>query len=82
MAEQRINQHLALEMTMQEVLGSLEELALDFGFSDGEACFEILAIEAPVETNNPPPPPSSAHMRSPLMTAAHSLTQQKQRNVA
>ena len=45
MAEQRINQHLALEMTMQEVLGNLEELSLDFGYSDGEDCFEILAIE-------------------------------------
>ncbi len=45
MAEQRINQHLALEMTMQEVLGNLEELSLDFGFSDGEDCFEIVAIE-------------------------------------
>ncbi len=45
MAEQRINQHLALEMTMQEVLGNLEELSLDFGYSDGEDCFEIVAIE-------------------------------------
>jgi len=45
MSEQHVNQHLALEMTMQEVLGNLEELALDFGYSDGEDCFEILAIE-------------------------------------
>ncbi len=45
MAEQRLNQHLALEMTMQDVLGNLEELALDFGYSDGEDCFEILAVE-------------------------------------
>lgn len=82
MAEQRINQHLALEITMQEVLGSLEELALDFGFSDGEACFEILAIEAPVETSTPPASPFSGHIRSPLMAAALPLNQQKQRNVA
>jgi hypothetical protein len=45
MAAQQLNRHLALEMTMQDVLGNLEELALDFGYSDGEDCFEILAVE-------------------------------------
>jgi len=46
MAQPQLNQHLALEMAMQDVMDNMEELALDFGFADGESCFEILAVEA------------------------------------
>jgi hypothetical protein len=66
MADQQINQHLALEMTMQDVLGNMEELALDFGFSGGAECFEILAIE-PAEPPSPTAAPSSGpRLRSPF----------------
>jgi hypothetical protein len=46
MRDTPLNQQLALEMAMQDVMDNMEELALDFGFAGGEACFEILAIEA------------------------------------
>ena len=45
MTQYTINEKLALEMAMQDVLGNMEEMALDFGYGFGEACFEILAIE-------------------------------------
>lgn len=80
MAEHHINQKLALEMTMQEVLGNLEELSLDFGYSDGENCFEILAIEAPDTPYTTEETHSRHHVRSPLIAEAIPL--QKQRNVA
>lgn len=80
MAEQHINRQLALEMTMQEVLGNLEELALDFGYSDGEVCFEILAIETPATPYTVEETHSRHHVRSPL--AAETRPLQKQRNVA
>ena len=66
MAEQRINRHLALEMTMQEVLGSLEELALDFGYSNGEDCFEIIAIEPCQVPDSAPQHSTGCRLRAPI----------------
>jgi hypothetical protein len=37
---------LALEMTMRDVLGNMEELVSGYGFRDLGGEFEILAIEA------------------------------------
>ncbi len=82
MAEHQINQKLALEMTMQEVLGNLEELALDFGYRDGEDCFEILSIETPEATETTAQTDSGSRIRSPLERTPTSITQQKQRRVA
>ncbi len=79
MAEHQINQKLALEMTMQDVLGNLEELALDFGYRDGEDCFEILAIEAPAESYAAIESGRVSLIRPPLIAKASPLPQQKQR---
>ena len=43
--EKRINRHLALEMAMQDVLDNMTELSLDFAYTPGVECFEILSIE-------------------------------------
>lgn len=82
MAEQRINRKLALEITMQEVLGNLEELALDFGYRDGEDCFEILSIEAPEATEATAQTDNHSRVRSPLDKNPIPITLQKQRRVA
>lgn len=79
MAEQQINQKLALEMAMQDVLGNLEELALDFSYRDGEDCFEILAIETPDESYAMADTRTGSLIRSPLITNTTPLPQQKQR---
>jgi hypothetical protein len=50
---------------MQDVLGNMEEMALDFGFAGGDGGFEILAIE-PAEVPDAPTDESrSAAIRSP-----------------
>lgn len=74
MTQAKINEKLALEMAMQDVMDNMEELALDFGFLAGdEGCFEILAIEpaevpgaAVAETRN-------ASMHSPFSAEVHPL---------
>lgn len=58
-----IRPQVALEMTMQDVLGNMAELAMDFGFHDMGGEFEIISIE-PAQTserNDITPPPS--HVR-------------------
>ncbi len=79
MAEPQINQKLALEMTMQEVLGNIEELALDFGYSDSNDCFEILSIEAPDKLYAAIENRPTTLIRSPLISNTTPLQQKKQR---
>ena len=81
MAEQRINQQLALEMTMQDVIGNMEELALDFGFSDSIGCFEILAIE-PAEVADAAQVSRRARLRPPYAADLFHLTNDKRVRVA
>ena len=40
-----IRPHLALEMTMRDVLGNMEEMVGEYAFRDMDGEFEILAIE-------------------------------------
>ena len=72
---------MALEMAMQDVLGNMEELALDFGFSDGAGCFEILAIE-PAEVADAAQVSHSTRLRSPYSAELVYLTDDKQVRVA
>ena len=81
MAKQQINHQLALEMTMQDVMGNMEELALDFGFSGSDACFEILAIE-PAELTDVAQPSRSTHFRSPYAADIFALSTEKLIRVA
>lgn len=81
MADQRINPHLALEMTMQDVLGNMEELALDFGFSDAGGEFEILAIE-PAEVPDAAEVSHSPQLRSPFSAEVFELLPNKRVRVA
>jgi hypothetical protein len=43
-----IRPQLALEMTMRDVLGNLEEMVSTYGYMASDGCFEILAIEKAV----------------------------------
>lgn len=63
---------------MQDVMGNMEELALDFGFAGGEACFEILAIEA-AEIPDAITAPSDKHfIRSPFSAEIQTITPSRQ----
>lgn len=81
MADRQINRHLALEMTMQDVLGNMEELALGFAFCDSAGCFEILAIE-PTEPPEALPVSRSIRVRSPYDASLLQLTADKLVRVA
>lgn len=81
MADRQINQHLALEMTMQDVLGNMEELTLGFAFCGSAGCFEILAIE-PTEIPEAMPVSRSMRVRSPYEASVLQLTANKLVRVA
>ena len=44
--QKKINHRLALEMSMQDVMDNLEDLAYQRAFQASESCFEIISIEA------------------------------------
>jgi hypothetical protein len=73
MTQAKINEKLALEMAMQDVMDNMEELTLDFGFlAGGEGCFEILAIE-PAEVPDAADFSLSAAVRNPFSAEIHAL---------
>jgi hypothetical protein len=55
-----IRPQLALEMTMRDVLGNMEELATEYAFRDTGGDFEILAIEPAIQ-----PSPLARDSRAP-----------------
>lgn len=71
MTQTKINEKLALEMAMQDVMENMEELALDLGFAEGD-CFEILAIE-PADVPDIAEVSRSAAVRSPFSAEVHPL---------
>lgn len=71
MAQTKINEKLALEMAMQDVMDNMQELALDFGFAEG-GCFEVLAIE-PADVPDSAEASHSARLRSPLSAEVRPL---------
>jgi len=75
MRDTPLNQQLALEMAMQDVMDNMEELALDFGFAEGDACFEILAIEPAEAPEAAIVPSRSASFRSPFAAEIHPFWQ-------
>jgi len=71
MTQTTINEKLALEMAMQDVMDNMQELALDFGFAEGDG-FEILAIE-PTNVPDASDCSHSAAVRSPFSAEIHAL---------
>ena len=53
-----IRPQLALEMTMQDVLGNMEEMVSEYGFHEMGGDFEIIAIES---TTQPSPLTRDSH---------------------
>lgn len=60
---ENIRPDIALEMTMRDVLGNMEEMAAEFGYRDMGGEFEILSIEPAVQANSEPAFPHTPRTR-------------------
>lgn len=78
--KQTVNPNLALEMTMRDVLGNMEEMLVDCAHGEMFGEFEILAIES---TEPPSPlPRSTALPRRPRPIFSAEITSLAARHVA
>jgi hypothetical protein len=61
--DRTIRPDIALEMTMRDVLGNMEEMVAEYGYRDMGGEFEILGIEPAVQTNPEQPLSHMPHTR-------------------
>ena len=58
-----IRPQLALEMTMRDVLGNMEEMISEYAFRDMGGEFEIISIKAAEHNDTSPPESRAPHIR-------------------